>query len=199
MFKDARARRTWRLYFLKAEAVLSPLSASVRRELINDLKSHVREILMHQPLAGDENTRLLAALDRVGSPKEFVAPLLADAVFRAPPKNGSLSMVGRTLSLYAARGTFHLVRAVGLVAAWTTGIVVGIAAFNSLVRPDRAGLFQLSEDEYQLRVLGLGSSAGEQLLQPWMAVVLIAVGLALIGWSVRHSRKMLMDLIAASA
>jgi hypothetical protein len=199
MFNDARARRAWNLYFLKAEAVLSPLASSVRKELIDDLKAHVQDILANEASAGDEFARLTAALDRVGNPKEFLAPLLADAVFRAPAQNGSLGMAYRTLTLYAARGTSYLLRTIGLVLTTTAGFAVALAALNSLFRPDRAGLFLLDNDEYQLRVLGLGASGGEQLLAPWMAVGLIVLGLALLAWSARRTRRMLMELIASAA
>jgi hypothetical protein len=198
MFKDARARRAWSLFFLKAEAVLSPLAASVRKELIDDLKAHVHDILANEAPEGDELARITAALDRVGNPKEFLAPLLADAVFRAPAQTGSLGMAYRTLSLYAARGTSYLLRAIGLVLAATAGFALALAALNSLFRPDRAGLFLLGDDEYQLRVLGLGASGGEQLLAPWMAIALIALGLTLLAWSARRVRRMLMELIASA-
>ena len=199
MFKDTRARRAWNLYFLKAEAVLSPLSAPVRRELIDDLKSHARDILTNDASEGDEFARVSAALDRVGNPKEFLAPLLAEAVFRAPAQHGSFGMAYRTLSLYAARGTSYLLRAIGLVLTAAAGLAIGLAALNSLFRPDRAGLFLLDRDEYQLRVLGLSATGGEQLLAPWIAVALIALGLALLVWSARRTRRMLMELIASAA
>ena len=199
MFKDTRARRAWSLYFLKAEAVLSPLSASVRRELIDDLKSHTLDILANEAAELDEFTRLTTALNRLGHPKEFLAPILAEAVFRAPAQNGNLSMFYQTLRLYAARGTLNLLRAVGLVTAGMAGLAVSVAALNSLLRPDRAGLFLQGGDEYQLRVLGLGTSGGEQLLAPWMAVAMIVIGLALLAWSARGARRMLIELIASTA
>lgn len=199
MFKDARARRAWSLYFLKAEAVLSPLSASVRRELVDDLKSHALDILANGASEGEEFARVTAALDRVGNPKEFLAPLLVDAVFRAPAQNGNLSMFYQTLRLYAARGTLNLLRALGLVAVGATGLAVSIAALNSLLRPDRAGLFLQGSDEYQLRVLGIGAYDGEQLLAPWMAVAMIVISFALVAWSARGARRMLTELIASTA
>lgn len=199
MFKDARARRAWHLYFLKAEAVLSPLSAPVRRELIDDLKSHARDILTNEASEGDEFARVSAALDRVGNPKEFLAPLVAEAVFRAPAQHGSFGMAYRTLTLYAARGTSYLLRAIGLVLAAAAGVAIGLAALNSLFRPDRAGLFLFDHDEYQLRVLGFGASGGQQLLEPWMAALLILAGSALIVFAVRRARQLLLELIAQTA
>ena len=150
MFKDARARRAWRLYFLRAEAVLSPLSATVRRELIGDLKAHVEDILANESLDGDEAARLGAALGRVGNPKEFLAPLLAEAVFRAPVQHGSLGMTYRMLALYAGRGTAYFLR--------TFGLIIAAAAGGA-----------------------------------------IALGLALVAWTARHARKMLLELIASTA
>lgn len=196
MFKDARARRAWGLYFLKAEAVLSPLAQPVRRELLDDLKAHVRDILANEKADGDELTRLNAALQRVGNPKEFLAPLVADAVFKAPPQYGSIGMAYRTLRLYAARGTTYLLRSLALALAAATGVVATLAALNSLLRPDRAGLFRISGDEWQVRVMGFGEAVGEQMLAPWMAPVLIALGLATLVWTARRIRRMLMELIA---
>lgn len=163
MFKDARARRAWLLYFLRAEAVLSPLAGPVRRELIADLKAHVQDVLANERLEGDELQRLNAALARVGNPKEFLAPLVAEAVFRAPPRYGDTGMAMRTLSLYAARGTSYFLRATGLVLAAAGGACVALASLNSFLRPASAGLFLVGADEYSLRLLGLGERSGEQL------------------------------------
>jgi len=196
MFKDARARRAWRLYFLRAEAAMSPLSSSVRRELIDDLQAHVRDVLANDKTEGDELAKVQAALGRVGNPREFLAPLVADAVFRARPQHGSFAMTYRTLALYASRGTSYFLRALGLVLAAASGILIALAALNRLFRPESAGLFQLGADEYQLRVFGFGEAAGEQLLAPWLAVLLIAAGIAVVIWCVRVSRRFLLELIA---
>jgi hypothetical protein len=199
MFKDARARRAWLLYFLRAEAVLSPLAAPVRRELIADLKAHVQDLLANERLDGDELQRLNAALARVGNPKEFLAPLVAEAVFRAPPRYGDAGMAMRTLSLYAARGTSYFLRALGLVLAAAAGACVMLASLNSILRPASAGLFLVGEDEYSLRLFGLGKTSGLQLLEPWMAALLIVLGLAVVVWSFRSARRMLMELVAETA
>ncbi len=199
MLKDARARRAWLLYFLRVEAVLSPLSAGVRRELIADLKGHVQEILANEPSEGDELARLNAALDRVGNPREFLAPLVAAAVFRAPPQFGSVGMTMRTLSLYAARGTTYFLRAFGLVLVAAAGFCVALASLNSLFRPESAGLFLLGSDEYQLRLFGLGASTGQQLLEPWMALLFMLTGGALVVLAVQRARRMLLELIAQTA
>lgn len=198
MFKDARARRAWGLYFLKAEAVLSPVATPVRRELLDDLKAHVQDILANEKAEGDELARLNAALERVGNPKEFLAPLIADAVFKLPPQQRNIGMAYRTLRLYAARGTTYLLRSLALATVAATGVVTTLAALNSLLRPDRAGLFQISGDEWQVRVMGFGEAAGEQMLAPWMALVLIAAGLAILVWTARRIRRMLMELIASA-
>ena len=153
----------------------------------------------NEKIAGDEFARLQAALDRVGNPKEFLAPLLADAVFKSPPQHGSFAMTYRTLSLYASRGTSYLLRTLGLMFAAASGLIIALAALNSLLRPDHAGLFRIGEDEYQVRVMGFGDMGGEQLLAPWMAIVLIAIGATLLWWTARRVRRMLLELIAQTA
>lgn len=199
MFKDARARRAWSLYFLKTEAVLSPLATSVRKELIDDLKAHVQDILANEKVDGDELARLTAALERVGNPKEFLAPLLAEAIFNTPPRHGSFGMTLRTLSLYATKGTSYLARTLGLLLAAAAALALSLASLNSLFRPDRAGIFRLSDDEYQVRVMGFGDGAGEQLLEAWVAIIAIAAGVAILWWVARRVRHMLIELIASAA
>ena len=199
MFTDTRAQRAWNLYFLRAEAVLSPLSASVRRELIADLRAHVRDILSHEPLEGDEFTRLSTALERVGNPKEFLAPLVADAVFKAEPAIGNFAMTARTLSLYAAHGTTYALRALALVLAAAAGFGVALTSAIRLFRPESAGLFQLGVDDFQLRILGLGATGGQQLLEPWMAALLIFAGIGLVVFATRRTHRMLLELIAQAA
>lgn len=196
MFKDPRARRAWLLYFLKAEAVLAPLARPVRRELIADLKAHVQDVPAEGPQDGDELQRLSAALARAGNPKAFLGPLVAEAVFRAPLGYGDGGMVLRTLSLYATRGASYFLRAAGLVLAAAAGGCVALASLNSLFRPESAGLFLIGDDEVSLRLLGFGESAGRQLLEPWAAVLLVALGLAVILWGLLRTRRMLMELVA---
>jgi hypothetical protein len=199
MFKDARAKRAWLLYFLRAEAVLSPLAPAVRRELIDDLKTHVRDILANEPATGDELSRLNAAFDRIGNPKEYLAPLLADAVFRTPPRFSSVGMTARTLLLYAASGAGYAVQTLWLTLTGMLGFCLALASLNSLARPDRAGLFLIAPDEYQLRLLGIGQTAGQQLLEPWLAILLIIAGAALVTIAARGARRVLFKLIAQTA
>jgi hypothetical protein len=195
MLKDRGARRAWRLYFLRAEATLSQLAAPVRRELIEDLKSHVRDILANDQSGDSDLARVTAALARVGNPREFLAPLVADAVFRGPPRHGGLWATCRAIALYAGRGTAYLFRVLGLGAAAAVGFVLAAASLNSLCRPDRAGLFLVGEDEVQIRVFGLGAGGGEQLLAPWLAALMALGGLALIAWAAHRGRRMAIELI----
>lgn len=196
MFKDYRARRAWGIYFLKAEAVLAPLEAAVRRELIEDLKSHVTEILNHSTGDEDEFVRVTAALNRVGEPREFLAPLVADAIFRQPPKYRNFGVVFHAVALYATRGTSYLIRAIALTLVAALSAFLTIAAFNSLLRPDKAGIFRIGEDDIQVRILGLGGATGEQLLVPWISVLIIALGMAVLTWCAGRVKRILLQLIA---
>jgi hypothetical protein len=105
-------------------------------------------------------------------------------------------MTYRTLTLYAGRGTAYLMRSLGLVLAASIATAVGLAALNSLLRPGNAGLFLVEPDTYQLRVLGLSPGTGEQLLAPWIAVMLILLSVGALAWAARRARRMLLELIA---
>jgi len=132
MFEDPRARRAWRLFRLRADLMLSSVSASVRRELLEDLTAHVRDVLENDKTAATEYERLDAALQRIGDPKEFLAPLLAEAVFRNPPRDAGWAAAWRSLGLFAARGSRFLVIVTSILLFGGVGFAMVVTSLGSL-------------------------------------------------------------------
>lgn len=198
IFKDRAARLAWRLYFLRAEAALSAMSGPVRRELLDDLQAHMRDILSNDRSAESEHERLRAAIARVGDPKEFLAPLVADAVLKASPKHASLAMTYRTFMVYAGRGTVSALKAGGLVLASATGVVLVTQALGFLVAPDRFGVFRVGDGQYHISLFGAAPTVGEQVLSLWSAALVAIVGAGIIAWTARHARGILRYLVAVA-
>lgn len=95
-FNDPRSRRAWRLFKLRTELMLSSLAHGVRKELLQDLCSHVQDAISENDGAADEFERVTAALNDIGDPKDFLEPLIADAVFRSNEGRLSLGPIIRT-------------------------------------------------------------------------------------------------------
>src|SRR5687767_14533852 len=103
MFSEPKARRAWRHYRLRVELMLSSVSLGVRRELLDDLARHVRDLVDHGQDGASEFERLQAALERMGDPREFLTPLIGEAIFR-DPRDVGFRQAGRTVLSLLTRG-----------------------------------------------------------------------------------------------
>lgn len=199
MFRDARARLKWRMFVLRARLVLDPLPRDAREELIADLTAHAKEIVDHTAPAATEIEQADEVLARIGDPKEFLAPLVAEAVFRSK-QNMSLGLVANALRLYGSRGIGHLIGAAATLSFGLLGALFCVAAIGSLFVPGRIGVFRMSDGDIRLPILGdvARYGHGEQLLTPFIALLLSILGVALCGLAIRAARRAALRLIAAS-
>lgn len=197
MFVDPKARRAWRHFRLRVELMLSSVSSSVRRELLDDLGAHVRDMVAHGPDGAGEHERLQAALDRMGDPREFLAPLMGEAIFRDPRRDVGFGQAGRAMLALLSRGWGLAWRSsAALLAAFLGGLAILVAG-GSLLDPGKVGLFRLGPDEVQLRLLG--GQGGEPLFAPWLAIGLVMVAAGLMAFAWRQARKMVLEILISGA
>ncbi|HEY0115258.1 MAG TPA: hypothetical protein VGB54_06020 [Allosphingosinicella sp.] len=195
MFSDAKARRAWRHFRLRVELMLSSVSAGVRRELLDDLASHVRDLVAHGGEGVGEYERLQAALDRMGDPREFLAPLIGEAIFREPHRDVGFGQAGRAMLALLSRGWGLAWRsALVLLAVFLGGLAILVAA-GSLLDPDAVGLFRLGPDEIQLRLLG--GQGGEPLFAPWLALGLLALAAVSLALAWRRARELVLEILTS--
>ena len=78
--RDADALRLWNDYLDDASRVARRLPETERRELVLELRSHLSESFAAAGELGDadEVARVRAAIARLGSPRDFLRPILAD-------------------------------------------------------------------------------------------------------------------------
>lgn len=193
MFDDPRARRAWRHFRLRAEQMLSSVSAGVRRELIDDLAAHVRDMVAHGPEGAGEYEKLQAALDRIGDPREFLAPLIGEAIFRDPRRDLGFGQAGRAMISLLSRGWHFAWRSASVLLAALLGAVAILVAVGSLVDPASVGLFRLGPDDVQLRLLG--GRGGVPLFVPWLPVGLIALATASMAFAWRQARGLVVEIL----
>jgi hypothetical protein len=197
MFNDPKARRAWRHFRLRVELTLSSVSGAVRRELLDDLTAHVRDMVGHGPDDAGEYERLQAALDRMGDPREFLAPLIGDAIFRDPPRDVGFRQAGRAMLSLLSRGWRFAWRSASVLLAALLGALAILVAAGSLLDPSAVGLFWLGPDNIQLRLLG--GQGGAPLFAPWLAIGLLALAAVSMACAWRQARRLVLEILTNGA
>jgi hypothetical protein len=197
MFNDPRARRAWRHFRLRVELMLSSVSAGVRRELLDDLGAHVREMVERGPKDVGEFERLQAALGRIGHPREFLAPLLGEAIFRDPSRDIGFGGAGRAVLSLLSRGWHFAWRSALVLFAAVLGAVMLVLAVGSLIDPTAVGLFRVGSDDIQLRILG--GEGGVPLAGSWLVVGLLALAAGSIAIAWRGARRLVLEILVNGA
>jgi hypothetical protein len=194
MFDDPRSRRAWRIFHLRAELMLGGVSRDIRRQLLEDLSAHVRDAVDHRPKDVPEHERVAAALARMGEPREFIAPLLADAILERKRRIGPQTGL-RGLILNAQRGAGYFVKSATIAAMFAVGALLIAVAIGGILRPNAIGVFKLGEGEYQLRLFGFAEAVGDAVLYPWLGLAFALVGGALVWFAWRRLRNALSEML----
>ncbi|HEX8641112.1 MAG TPA: hypothetical protein VF704_08130 [Allosphingosinicella sp.] len=182
---------------MRVELMLSSVSPAVRRELLDDLAAHVCDLVAEGPRDAAEHERLQAALDRMGDPREFLAPLIGGAIFRDPRRDVGLGQTGRAVLSLLARGWRVGWRSALVLGAALCGAVALLVAVGAVLDPDSVGLFRLGPDDVQLRLVG--GEGGVPLFLPWFAMVLIALAALSMAFAWRQARKLVLEILSPGA
>lgn len=197
MFSEPEARHAWRQFRFRVELMLSSVSSGVRRELLEDLTAHVHDLVAHGPDRAGELERLRAALERMGDPREFLAPLVGEAIFRDPPRDVGIRQAVRAMLSLLSRGWRLAWRSASGLLAGLLGTLALLVAFGSLLEPDAVGLFRLGPDDIQLRLLG--SPGGQPIFTPWFAIGLLALAAASITFAWWQARRLILEILMNGA
>lgn len=194
MFEDPKSRRAFLLFKLRTGLMLGGVSAAARRQLMEDLSAHLVDLVAHDNPATPEFERVSAAIARIGDPAEFLAPLIADAVLdqRASQRTG-----WRVVWYAMVRGGSRLAVALAIIAAIAVGGGLCLAAMGSFINPQRIGFFQLSDDLYQIRLLGLSSDGEAPVLYPYLSILALLVGGGMIAAALRRLRRLAHDILTS--
>ena len=197
MFSEPEARDAWRQFRFRVELMLSSVSGGVRRDLLEDLTAHVRDLVALGPDGASEYERLRAALERMGDPREFLAPLVGEAIFRDPRRDVGFGQAGRAMLSLLSRGWRLAWRSASALLAALLGALAALVAFGSLLDPQAVGLFRLGPDGIQVRLLG--GQRGVPLFTPWFAIGLLALAAASMAFAWRQARRLILEILMNGA
>jgi hypothetical protein len=197
MFNDPKARRAWQHFRLRVELMLSSVSRGVRHELLEDLAAHVRDMVSRGPDGRGEYERLQVALDRMGDPREFLAPLIGEAIFRDPRRDVGFRQTGRAMLSLLSRGWHFAWRSTLLLLTAVLGALTILVAVGSLLDSAAVGLFRLGPDDVQLRLLG--GQGGVPLFMPWLAIALLTLAAVSMAFAWRQARRLISEILFEGA
>jgi hypothetical protein len=139
--RDERALALWQAYMDAAASVLDVLPVAEREDLLMELTSHLAVSAATGPAESSEADRMQAAMKRLGTPREYLRPLIADSLLERGVAGYQPLLLAR--GLY--QNLFGGVKALVLSGAFTLGYVVllslAVIALFKPVFPRHIGYF----------------------------------------------------------
>lgn len=129
---DERARALWQAYMDDAARVLDVLPVAEREDLLLELTSHLAVSAATGPAEQTDADRMQAAIQRLGSPREYLRPLIVDSLL----ERGMASYQPLLLARGLYQNLFGGVKALVLSGAFALGYVVLLSlAVIALFKP----------------------------------------------------------------
>jgi len=138
--QEAVARRIWENYFHEVQRQARPLPKAQQRELILELYGHL-QASMASGTVEREAERVLDALDKLGSPSEYVKPLVADRMLEEAAHSFNPITIAKGLGLSVFRGAAYAFAAVGFFVGYLMSFaLMGVALLKPFF-PDEVGAY----------------------------------------------------------
>jgi hypothetical protein len=193
-FSSVAAKRILLLHRLRVRHLLGSLPPRTRRVLMLDLDDHLAEVLDHLDIT-DENERLRAALQRLGDPRDFLAPLVGNALFGDEQSDdGFMAMVSNAAALAMSGVKSVILLGINLVLGFIGSGMI-LFCLTTLMRPGRAGVFEIGADQYQGRIWGYPTE-DPSLLPVWGSLFIGILGIAIFYFVQKWLRNAARALIA---
>lgn len=139
-FKTKTARRIYKDYMRRVDSQCKYLSSPEKDEILMEINSHIFEGLRNIK-EGDETENLLDLLDKLGSPEEFMKPLVADKKIRKALSTFNPKYVFQALSLNIKNGFLYLIMSF----LYLFEVVFLFLIITKIIFPSRTGLFILDD------------------------------------------------------
>jgi hypothetical protein len=200
-FSSIAARRVLLLHRLRVRHLLGSLPSRTRKVLMSDLDDHLAEVLDHLDIS-NEDERLQTALKRLGDPRDFLAPLVGDALFGGEQSDdGFMAMVSNAVALAMSGAKSVTLLGINLVLGFIGSGMI-LFCLTTLTRPGRAGVFEIAADQYQGRIWGYPTE-DPSLLPVWGSLLIGVLGIAILyfvqNWLRNAARALIAQTLSESS
>jgi len=181
-FEEELSARLWENYVDRIEAKLNSLRPTTRREIVQELKTHLLDSIQHDE-AEQELVRVLNATEKLGRPEEYLEPIVTDRMIEEGSNTYNplwiVKGLGRTLTRGVKKTALGLLFGIGYLLALTVFALGLLKPFF----PEHVGLFYDPGEEPQRIAFGfLEQTEGmTEMLGYWVIPLSLAVGVLVYG------------------
>lgn len=165
-------------YLDEAARVLAPLPTSDRADLLRELESHLVDSVESMAPDGDEETRLRAAIERLGEPRIYLRPIVADHLLLAGTTTYRPLVLARGLYQNTFGGARAAALSVGFGLAYTLIAIFAAMALLKAFVPSHVGNFIYPDGSRAFGIVANTANARETL--GWSVVPVTLSGAALL-------------------
>lgn len=166
-FTTIEAANLWASYVSRINSLVRSLPPELAHELTSDLTDHLAQAYMSRDLALPEVARLLAAIERMGTPEEYLREILADHFIEKGTTGIAPISLSRGLTMDIARGGRSAALALLFACGFIAVISFAALAILSPFLPMHVGLLDMPNGTH---LLGFSSEPGVHEYLGWWRI-----------------------------
>ncbi|KAA3608757.1 MAG: hypothetical protein D8M58_18645 [Calditrichaeota bacterium] len=166
IFKDANSIKIWQNYFKQVAKAMQVLDSDSREETAMELQDHLYNSFKDEK-GTDEVSRLLAAIEKLGEPHEFLKPVVSDKLLQRGTKTLSPKTLLTGLAYKLTGGIGSLFMALLFGTGYLLTFIFGLMSFAKFLFPENVGLFRRPDESWSFGILKVTEGATE-LLGYWI-------------------------------
>ncbi len=176
-FSDKVSIKIWQQHFKLIRHLSRTLSDQSQNDLILEIQDHLYESFRNQP-GDDEPERLLNAIEQMGSPEEYLHPIITDHLLSAASKTYNPATILKSLVYYLMGGLKRFLISLFMMIGYTFSLVLAFMACVKPFYPEHIGLFISPQNGVSLGFVKSASIESE-ILGYWMIPIGLVLSLGL--------------------
>jgi len=177
IFKDPGSIKVWQNYFKRVDKVITALDVQSANETRLELQNHLYESYLEQE-AKDEISRLLAAIEHLGEPEDFLKIVVSEKLLQRGTRTLSPWLLFKGL-LYNISGSLKsLLRTSLFMAIYLLIFIFGLMSLTKFIIPQNVGLFLWPDGSWNFGIISYTMGARE-ILGFWVVPISIIIVFAL--------------------
>jgi uncharacterized membrane protein len=133
--KNELAQKIWNHFEKELEHKIKALPELERNDVKLEILSHLYESSINDEAEKEEN-RVINAIERLGSPDEYLTPLVSDILIHLKAKNGNPIAIAKSLTKNIQRSLFHTFITIIFGVSYLFCLMLFIMAIAHLFNPE---------------------------------------------------------------